>query len=253
MTQNIQNGLEQLFELILPFSKEFSKNTYQEVFLSKYEEFKPLFAEIVQVCESAENREAVEEEIASVIPNKLKEALAEQSSKRKQESLLMNYNLGMVSFVIPMFRYGRMDACEPIVDRMVALWNDNGLGFEIAKSTYEEIQGGFKNHFCYITTAVCKSLGRPDNCYELNLMRDYRDGYLAAQDGGEEIIHEYYDVAPTIVKRIDRMENAGEVYRDIWNRYLQPCVKLIEKDEMEDCRKIYTDMVHDLQKKYLFS
>ena len=41
----------------------------------------------------------------------------------------MKYNLGMVTYVIPMFRYGRMDACEEIVDRMIEtlgmimIWN----------------------------------------------------------------------------------------------------------------------------------
>ena len=253
MTQNIKSGLDSLFSLILPLSKQFGKRTYTDTFTRKYEEYKPLFKEIEAACEEAEDREAVIAEIAGVIPGHMQEILGAESSKRKKESVLMGYNLGMVAFVVPMFRYGRTEGCEEIAERMVALWNDNGLGMDIQKSTFEEIQGGFKSHFCYITTAVCASLGKPDDCYELNLMREYRDGYLAEQAGGREIIREYYDEAPTIVKRIGRMERADAIYREIWDRYLQPCVRMIEAEQMEDCRQIYTEMVHELQKTYFFS
>ena len=165
----------------------------------------------------------------------------------------MKYNLGMVTYVIPMFRYGRMDACEEIVDCMIEHWNDHDLELKISKSEFEQIQGGFKSRLCYITTAVCASLGKPDDCYELNLMRRYRDEYLVNQKGGEEIVAEYYDIAPTIVNRINRMENSEDVYADIWSRYLHPCVSMIESDNLEACRKIYTDMVYSLRRKYLFS
>ena len=253
MTQSISNGLDQLFELLIPFSKEFNKNTYAAVFQEKYREFKPLFAEIAQVCEDSDNRFETVNEIAGVLPDKMKMILGEESSKRKKETILMGYNLGMVAFVIPMFRYGRMDACEEVVDRMIERWNDNGLSADISKSTFEEIQGGFKSHFCYITTAVCKSLGKTDDCYELNLMRDYRDGYLSGCEDGAGIIKEYYDIAPTIVKRINRLNEADAVYREIWNRYLLPCVTLIKEDRLEECKETYIDMVHYLQKKYFFS
>lgn len=253
MTNEIQEGLNRLFELLVPFSKEFNKRTYVEVFKSKYEEFRPLFSAIAHECEVAENKEEAIEEFASVLPDKIHKVLDEQSSKRKKENMLMNYNLGMVAFVIPMFRYGRMDACEKIVERMVPLWNDNGLSLDIGSSTFEEIEGGFKSHFCYITTAVCQSLGRPDDCYELNLLRDYRDHYLSATQGGDVEIKEYYNVAPTIVHRIDRMENADEIYKDIWETYLSPCVTLIEEESHEECRELYAGMVRSLQKKYLYS
>ena len=46
----------------------------------------------------------------------------------------MKYNLGMVTYVIPMFRYGRMDACEEIVDFMIERWNDHDLELKISKS-----------------------------------------------------------------------------------------------------------------------
>ena len=133
------------------------------------------------------------------------------------------------------------------------MWNDNGVAIDIGKSTFEDIEGGFKSHFCYITTAVCQSLGKPDDCYELNLLRNYRDSYLASTPDGEAVIKEYYDVAPTIVRRIGRMEDAGEIYQGIWKDYISPCVRLIEEERLTECREVYTDMVHSLEEKYLYS
>ena len=48
-----------------------------------------------------------------------------------------------------------------------------------------------KDGLCFITTAVCKYLGKPDDCFELTALRDFRDNWLAEQAGGAEEIHEY--------------------------------------------------------------
>ena len=34
---------------------------------------------------------------------------------------------------------------------------------------------------------------------------------------GEAMVKEYYNIAPTIVNRIGRQENAGAVYDEIWD------------------------------------
>lgn len=252
MTQNIQEGLDRLFDMILPLSGEFNKKTYEQMFKDQYEEFSPLMAEIADMCENAQDPKQAVEEAAGVIPQRMQEILAGEKTKRKKDAVRMKYNLGMVAFVIPIFRYGRRPALELVVDRMIELWNDNDSGMDIGKSTFEEIQGGFKSHLCYITTAVCESLGKPDDCYELNLLREYRDGYLAESKGGADVIHEYYNVAPTIVKRIGRRENADDIYRGIWEEYLHRCVELIEEDKQEECREVYTNMVYELEEKYLY-
>ena len=226
MNQSIQDGLNDLFDQIIPISGDFNKKTYADSFKNAYEKYKPLFTEIAQECENSEDRQEEIEEIAAVLPDRMREVLDQESLKRKKENVLMKYNLGMVTYVIPMFRYGRMDACEEIVDCMIERWNDHDLELKISKSEFE---------------------------HGLNLMRRYRDEYLVNQKGGEEIVAEYYDIAPTIVNRINRMENSEDVYADIWCRYLHPCVSMIESDNLEACRKIYTDMVYSLRRKYLFS
>lgn len=59
-------------------------------------------------AENSEDRQEEIEEIAAVLPDRMREVLDQESSKRKKENVLMKYNLGMVTYVIPMFRYGRM-------------------------------------------------------------------------------------------------------------------------------------------------
>lgn len=93
-------------------------------------------------------------------------------------------------------------------------------------------------------------LNKPDDCYELTLLRRYRDGYLAEQPDGEELIAMYYDVAPSIVKHINRQPDSAAIYSRIYTEYLLPCIRMIERGELSECRELYTEMVNDLKEKY---
>ena len=64
-------------------------------------------------------------------------------------------------------------------------------------------------------------------------------------------MEEYYNIAPTIVKRINREKNPGEIYRGIWQKYLSPCIRLIEENRNEECREVYSRMVRRLEKDYM--
>ena len=103
---------------------------------------------------------------------------------------------------------------------------------------------------CYITTAVCQALGRLDDCYELNAFREYRDNWLIKQPDGKDIIREYYNIAPRIVETIDNLKDAPDIYKEIWNSYLNKCLTMIEEHRPYDCKKLYMDMVHDLRLKH---
>ena len=66
-------------------------------------------------------------------------------------------------------------------------------------------------------------------------------------------MEEYYNVAPTIVNRINKEADASRIYDDIYSSYLRRCIELIQADRLEECREVYASMVEDLEKKYLFS
>lgn len=104
---------------------------------------------------------------------------------------------------------------------------------------------------CYITTAVCKNNRKPDNCYELQTFRRFRDDWLQKQPDGEQMIRKYYLLAPKIVELIDASKDAEAVYRKINECYLKPCLQYIEKGEMERCKECYSEMVYSLISKYI--
>lgn len=105
--------------------------------------------------------------------------------------------------------------------------------------------------WCFITTAVCDYLHKPDDCYELTTLRSFRDTWLTVQPSGEDIIKEYYRIAPLIVKELDSSNEKDVIYRDIWNSYISPCIKLIELGTYEICRDLYIEMVKNLKQKLI--
>lgn len=114
-----------------------------------------------------------------------------------------------------------------------------------AKKCLKELEGG-----CYITTAVCQSFGKADDCYELCVFRNFRDNWLKRQSNGSNLIDEYYRTAPRIVEMIDSDTNANFIYENIWNKYLRRCMKYIETEQFEKCRDLYIEMVNTMKEKY---
>ena len=82
-------------------------------------------------------------------------------------------------------------------------------------------------------------------------MKQFRDGYFSESTEGKQLIQEYYDIAPTIVKRIDRQENRKELYQDLYEEYLVPCIRKIEEQDYEACKTLYQDMVLKLKERYI--
>jgi predicted GTPase len=103
---------------------------------------------------------------------------------------------------------------------------------------------------CFITTATCKTLGKSDDCYELGAFRSFRDNWLVKQPDGQELVAEYYEIAPKIVSIIDKKPQKAGIYRSIWEDHLAKCLADIETGEYAECKKKYTAMVNYLRRKY---
>lgn len=104
---------------------------------------------------------------------------------------------------------------------------------------------------CFITSAVFKSLNKPNDCFELNSFRKFRDSWLKYQDNGKQDIEEYYKKAPLIVKNIELKNEKDLIYIEIWEIYLKKCLELITVGKYEEVRKTYSQMFLELKKKYL--
>jgi len=103
---------------------------------------------------------------------------------------------------------------------------------------------------CFITTACVEAKGLPDNCLELNTVRAFRDSYIRALPNGEEILREYYEVAPQIVAGINRSENRRQVYFDLYEQ-LALNVELIRSRKNEEVFKNYLGIINELKQRYL--
>ena len=118
-------------------------------------------------------------------------------------------------------------------------------------ATYEEISTGFHKHkLCFITTAVCESEGKPDDCAELTAFRAFRDGWLSETEQGRALIEAYYEIAPAIVAAIEYSDDRAARYAELRRDYLTPCYEALLRGDNEDCGRIYIRMVRTLQARY---
>lgn len=104
---------------------------------------------------------------------------------------------------------------------------------------------------CFLTSACVEAMGLPDDCYELETLRHFRDTWLKEQEGGACLIHRYYGIAPAIVDKINTLEDRKEIYTMIYERMVKPCVELIEKGEYQEATALYQKITEELAAKYL--
>jgi len=103
---------------------------------------------------------------------------------------------------------------------------------------------------CYLTTACVVSMNKPDDCVELTALRDLRDNFLAKQENGESEIADYYKYAPEIVRVINLKANCKEIYENIYETVILPCVSKISVNKYEEAAQIYKNSFLALKEKY---
>lgn len=228
----------------------FKKKTYPEAFKRMYNEHFQTFDAIENGFNMVIDKDTFLSNMANALTASAVEKINACSKKRDKEGKMMDLNMTMAVFVLPMILEYKGKSSQILVDKILESWKREFPKSTLQAANYEYIEKGFHKKFCYITTAVCENFGKADDCYELKLLRDYRDNYLAEQPGGEAMIREYYDVAPTIVKHINQTEEPQQVYQAIWSTYLQPCISMIENQELEQCQELYREMVYTLKDEY---
>ena len=78
---------------------------------------------------------------------------------------------------------------------------------------------------CFLTTACMKYYLNhfDDNCYELKVLRWFRDNFASKED-----IEHYYEIAPMIVETISKEEKSNVIYDYIYDNVVDYCVEQIE-------------------------
>lgn len=244
-----QGLLEMFYDVENPMAN-FKKDTYESAFLEYIKKHKGTLEAMEAAYSSSENPEAFCRELAMNLADSAEERLQAIGKKSKCFQQQMNYNMMLAIYVFPALTDGRKEAREAVADAVVETWNSR-FQANVSKSTYEGIYSGFQKKLCYITTAVCASQGKADDCYELTMLRNYRDEILLSTEDGKKLVEEYYNIAPTIVNRINKQEDAEMIYKKIWETYLNPCIRDIENHRGDACKARYMDMVMELKGRYI--
>lgn len=107
---------------------------------------------------------------------------------------------------------------------------------------WEESDSSSDSSGCFLTSACCDYKGLPDDCEELQILRNFRDSQLQNTIVGRELIQMYYRVAPEIVDKINARDNRSEIYQQIYER-VQNIVLLIKKSLFEEAIASYIKLV----------
>jgi hypothetical protein len=102
---------------------------------------------------------------------------------------------------------------------------------------------------CFLTTACVNYYSLPDNCYELNTLRHYRDTFLVSTPQRKALVKQYYKVAPKIVKLTKKDVDHKRVYQYIYLCITTACSQ-IEKNNLLAAKKTYTSLVTTLMRRY---
>jgi|GEM_PF-1634267 len=114
---------------------------------------------------------------------------------------------------------------------------------DTGKSRSKKDSGGGKG--CFLTTAACEYQGLPDDCYELQTLRSFRDNMLMPYPSGKALVREYYQIAPGLVPLLEDKSVTDFVWEQI-----HKTVGYIENNRNEDAKECYKNMVNTL-KEYL--
>ncbi len=100
---------------------------------------------------------------------------------------------------------------------------------------------------CYLTTACMRHFKEnfDDNCYELQVLRWFRDNFVSERNK-----EYYYEMAPIIVKNIEKIDGNNKIYNYIYENVIDASVKAIEKGDYESAYNRYKSSVVALAEQF---
>jgi hypothetical protein len=110
---------------------------------------------------------------------------------------------------------------------------------DIVSAPFQAIGNAFG---CFITTAVCKRQGKPDNCDELETMRKLRDEWMLP-NGYSSLVDQYYRDAPRLCTLIAARPDADKYWDEFYNNYIMPTVQATKEGRYVAAVYTYTTLV----------
>lgn len=103
---------------------------------------------------------------------------------------------------------------------------------------------------CYLTTAMCKVLGKEDDCEELETLRSFRDNYMKKDKNYQTMLEDYRIVGPYLSGKIMKDENKENIANVMNDFYIKSAISYINEQEYEEAVEIYLNMTLDLMDNY---
>lgn len=250
-----ESGVRGLVEAVTRYPNIMQKMT-KASFRPFFDQFEADYHSAVEDLNRAGPPEEAAAKAAEAFLSGLAQRLASPASDRRGLSSmacrLEDAKFSLCLFLIPMIRHLDLPISEPLVQALHKSWQEAYPKQPFQPTSLEEIEAGFrqKRYFCFITTAACDALGKPDDCPELTAFRAFRDGYLRSCPDGEALIREYYAIAPTIVTALRFCESPSALPA-LWESHLAPCYEALLQGDNASCKARYVAMVQALKEKYL--
>lgn len=201
-------------------------------------------------------------ELSSGVPAARQTELLTAAAQRMLDDLAAGFDkkgdmedrkIVLAIFFVPMLRRQKLPISEEFAEILQKLWVGRYPKSPFYVGDYEAIAGGFRKKLfglCFITTAVCEELGKPDDCAELTAFRRFRDTYLMQQPDGPALIDEYYNIAPGIVACINICTDRHARYARLREDYLAPCYDDLQNGRLASCKARYVTMVRSLEREF---
>jgi hypothetical protein len=102
---------------------------------------------------------------------------------------------------------------------------------------------------CFITTACCQIVGLSDDCFELRMLRRYRDRVLSRTPDGQRDVERYYATAPAILDSM-RGERRERELLTLYFTHILPSALLASLGFDRAARRLYTHMMDGLTRRH---
>ena len=101
---------------------------------------------------------------------------------------------------------------------------------------------------CFLTTACMRHFRKKfdDNCYELTVLRWFRDNFVLKED-----IEHYYEIAPTIVEIINKDEESDIIYDYIYDNIIDYCIEQIEQGNYVQAYNRYKNSILTFEEQFV--
>ena len=136
-------GMDSFFEEMKDSMANFNKKRYPSYFEHLQKKYGRVLLSAEEIYNDVEDKDAWVNKLAERLVSHAKETIASKRWKFQRENLQIDYNMFVVTYIIPLIMEYKGNSSEPLAQAVVDHWNE-AFGTQMECGTYERIFGGFK-------------------------------------------------------------------------------------------------------------